>query len=230
MENTRLSHLQTLGLTQYEAEVYLALLQEYPANGSQVARRSGVPRSMVYQTLDRLLEKGAVLLAPGDPALYAPVPPREFIGRRQAVYGAACEHLLQTLPARAGGPADLLAWNLQGREAIQARAEALARSAGPRLLTGGAPAVLAEYLPQLYVLRPAGAAAAAPAPGLPPGAAVAVLPGAEALLVWVPAGATPVAVHTRQPAAVAAAAALARQHPAVRRATRPAVPDTWPSW
>ena len=53
--------LQELGFTQYEAQCYLGLLRQHPLNGSQLSTVSGVPRSMVYQTLGRLEEKAAVV-------------------------------------------------------------------------------------------------------------------------------------------------------------------------
>ncbi len=38
-------YLEQLGLTQYEAKVYLALLSEHPATAYTISRRSGVPHS-----------------------------------------------------------------------------------------------------------------------------------------------------------------------------------------
>jgi HTH-type transcriptional regulator, sugar sensing transcriptional regulator len=71
-----LKELTAIGFTEYEAKVYLALLAENPANGYQVSKRSGVPRSMVYEALGRLEARGAVLKKEDRRAtLYRPVPP-----------------------------------------------------------------------------------------------------------------------------------------------------------
>ncbi|MBN2500501.1 MAG: TrmB family transcriptional regulator, partial [Anaerolineales bacterium] len=71
-----LKELTTIGFTEYEAKVYLALLAENPANGYQVSKHSGVPRSMVYEALGRLEARGAVLKKEDRRAtLYRPVPP-----------------------------------------------------------------------------------------------------------------------------------------------------------
>ena len=70
------SKLSELGFTEYEAKVYLALLDESPATGYQISKQAGVPRSMVYEALGRLKGRGAVLETPDERAtLYRPLPP-----------------------------------------------------------------------------------------------------------------------------------------------------------
>lgn len=70
--------LQLLGFSQYEARAYCALLQRSPANGHEVAKTAAIPTSKVYETLERLLQKGAVLVQRSDPTLWAPVPYRDL--------------------------------------------------------------------------------------------------------------------------------------------------------
>jgi len=52
--------LKELGLTKNEIEVYMTLLKLGQANVSLVAERSGIYRPYVYDTLERLQEKGLV--------------------------------------------------------------------------------------------------------------------------------------------------------------------------
>lgn len=54
-----LTDLQALGFSPYEAKAYLALLRGGRQKGYEVAKGSGVPRSMVYQALERLVSRGA---------------------------------------------------------------------------------------------------------------------------------------------------------------------------
>ncbi len=42
-----ISGLREIGLTLYEAKVYLELLHANPATGYQLSRKAGIPRSMV---------------------------------------------------------------------------------------------------------------------------------------------------------------------------------------
>ncbi|MBW3016874.1 hypothetical protein KY316_00750 [Candidatus Woesearchaeota archaeon] len=52
--------LQEIGLTKTEAEVFWALLQLGPALATTISRKAGIHRRSVYDTLDRLIEKGLV--------------------------------------------------------------------------------------------------------------------------------------------------------------------------
>jgi HTH-type transcriptional regulator, sugar sensing transcriptional regulator len=77
-----LDQLGALGLTEYEAKVYLALLGENPTTGYQLSKSSGVPRSMVYEALGRLEARGAALKSEDEKAtLYRPVPPELLLDR-----------------------------------------------------------------------------------------------------------------------------------------------------
>src|SRR5436305_4719999 len=74
--------LQPLGFSEYEARAYLALLQQSPVNGYELAKLSGLPRANIYAVLDRLATRGVVVrLDTPDGARYAPVPPAELLQR-----------------------------------------------------------------------------------------------------------------------------------------------------
>jgi Cd2+/Zn2+-exporting ATPase len=77
-----IDQLSTLGLTEYESKVYLALLREHPATGYQLSKGAGIPRSMVYEALGRLEARGAVLKTVEDKAtLYRPIAPDTLLDR-----------------------------------------------------------------------------------------------------------------------------------------------------
>ena len=46
--------LQKLGFGEYEARAYVALLQNRPLNGYELAKASGLPRANVYSVLQKL--------------------------------------------------------------------------------------------------------------------------------------------------------------------------------
>jgi Cd2+/Zn2+-exporting ATPase len=93
---TLIEQLMALGMTEYEAKVYLALLGEHPATGYQLSREAGIPRSMVYEALGRLETRGAVLKTPEEKAtLYRPVPPDTLLER----YGRETQARITTLRA-----------------------------------------------------------------------------------------------------------------------------------
>ena len=106
--------LQTLGFSQYEARAYCALLQKSPANGHEVAKTAGIPTSKVYETLERLHQKGAVLVQRSEPTLWAPVPYRDLIAalrqRIESTFSAVEQGLAQL-----GHEQDTkLTWSLSG--------------------------------------------------------------------------------------------------------------------
>ena len=138
--------LQQLGFTQYEAQCYLGLLRQHPLNGSQLSTVSGVPRSMVYQTLNRLEEKEAVVRVngeSGEPQMYEPVAPRLVIAHLSANFQAACDQAEQELNALAQTPPAEVVLNIVGADDILKRAAMLVRQARERIsLMGGSPELI----------------------------------------------------------------------------------------
>ena len=54
------NELKELGLTDNEVKIYLALLHKGILNPTKLAEKTGLHRSYIYDTLDRLLEKGII--------------------------------------------------------------------------------------------------------------------------------------------------------------------------
>jgi sugar-specific transcriptional regulator TrmB len=84
--------LKKMGLSGYEAQVYLALLGETRAPASRVVRKSGVPQSKVYGALSSLVERGFAEQVLGDVKLYRGIPPAQaFENYRRSVEEALAE-------------------------------------------------------------------------------------------------------------------------------------------
>jgi len=122
--------LRRLDFTEYEAKVYLALLEQAPVSGYAVARQSGVPRSKVYGTLDGLIARGAALASHGEPTLYAPLPPAELLAGRRREAEAAIREAEQGLADYAASSANRrVIWDITGRDEILMRVrEAIGRA------------------------------------------------------------------------------------------------------
>lgn len=52
------AQLKSMGLSQYEAQVYLSLLGEQAADVATIIRKSGVPQNKAYEALEALVAKG----------------------------------------------------------------------------------------------------------------------------------------------------------------------------
>ena len=79
MNPDRIRKLRDFGLTEYQARVYLALLDLGVATASQVPSVSRVPRTRIYVTMQQLHEKGLVEIVPETPLKYTPVPFADFL-------------------------------------------------------------------------------------------------------------------------------------------------------
>lgn len=110
-----LKRLETLGFTTYEAKAYYALLQKYPANGYEISKLSQIPPSKIYETLQKLKNRGAVIDSQTEPVLYLPVEPAVLFSRVKA----ETEKLIATVIGDLAEikPVDKfeLTWNLRGQ-------------------------------------------------------------------------------------------------------------------
>lgn len=77
------STLKKYDFTEYEAKIYVALLQNNPLNGNEIAMKSGVPSPKVYENLNRMCEKNTVFQvfdgSTSAKKLYSPLPYKELL-------------------------------------------------------------------------------------------------------------------------------------------------------
>ncbi len=73
-----------LGLTEYEARVYLALAIHGRMTVSEISKLSGVPRAKCYEVLSGLVLKGLVVIVGSKPTRYETLPLKEGIENRIA--------------------------------------------------------------------------------------------------------------------------------------------------
>jgi Cd2+/Zn2+-exporting ATPase len=133
MINLRTS-LNQIGFTEYEAKVYLALLRENPATGYQLSKESGVPRSMVYEALKRLHNRGAALeTVEGRTTLYSPLPPQVLLDRHQTEHQQLLSDLREGLAELYTATADDRVWTIGGKTAVLAYAAKLIQEAQSEL-------------------------------------------------------------------------------------------------
>jgi sugar-specific transcriptional regulator TrmB len=71
--------LVRLGFSQYEARAYLGLLRQGEQTGYALANETGVPQPKIYETLRRLVDRGAVAQTSPRPARYVAVSSDELL-------------------------------------------------------------------------------------------------------------------------------------------------------
>ena len=127
--------VKNLGFTEYEAKAYLAMLSESPLTGYAVAKKSGVPRSKIYEVLESLMARGDVLVSPGEPPLYRALPAMDLIAIRKSkaeeIFLEA-EKSLERFEKTAEDRENI--WNITGYDAILHKVNECIMSAKKRIL------------------------------------------------------------------------------------------------
>lgn len=73
--------LISIGLTRYEASLYVTMLSFDSSSYEQLIEESDVPYGRFYVIADMLESKGLVEVIPGRPNRYRPYPPNEAISK-----------------------------------------------------------------------------------------------------------------------------------------------------
>lgn len=116
-----LKTLNGLGLTEYQARAYTALLTPKVATAEEVSRLSGVPRSKVYQVLMDLQKQGWVKVEKGRPLKFRPKDPRHVLATKMDRFAKdldATRGELLELFAKEGTEMEVPARVLQGKRMV----------------------------------------------------------------------------------------------------------------
>jgi sugar-specific transcriptional regulator TrmB len=115
-----ISLMQSIGFTQYESQVYLALLKQSNVTGYELAKLSGVPASKIYPILNRLINKEVIQAIDTEPKKYIPQPPHEILSRLRSDYSSAFDILderLEHIYSEEEAANDHI-WNISGHKII----------------------------------------------------------------------------------------------------------------
>lgn len=117
--------LKTVGLTEYEAKAYIALVAlGEPMNGYEVSKASGIPRSTIYEVLAKLVARGAAIQVHGvgrSTESFVALPVDSFIEGYRSKLSSTLDGLAETLPRVAAKNRTHLVQKLAGQEAIAQR-------------------------------------------------------------------------------------------------------------
>lgn len=127
--------LTEIGFTEYEAKIYLELLRDNPATGYQLSKNAGIPRSMVYEALGRLHNRGAVLETRDERAtLYRPLPPDVLMDNYEQEHHRLIKGLRDGLRQRYLTEDEDLLWSISGRRAVLSYANQMINGADNEIL------------------------------------------------------------------------------------------------
>jgi sugar-specific transcriptional regulator TrmB len=130
--------LKRLGLTTYEARVFLGLQKLGRGTASEVSDIADVPRSQVYGAAEGLEDRGLIETQQSTPTVYRPVSleqARRQVLDRLAETGAETFDYLDTVQASQQSQEHTESiWMIHGRDSVTARTLTLAEQADERLL------------------------------------------------------------------------------------------------
>ncbi len=97
--DSAIENLVQLGLKEYEAKIYVALVGLGEANVRRIHEASGVPRPRVYDVLNALDEKGFIEIRRGSPLMYKAVRPDIVVSFLKKDLDTAAQESVKTLDA-----------------------------------------------------------------------------------------------------------------------------------
>ena len=89
--------LRKIGLTEYEAKVYVTLLEDHLNTAGKLTEKSGVPRTKIYLVLESLEHKGWVRVYSGIPLLFRANDPLDVFTKIKEDYSDFLQSIQMTL-------------------------------------------------------------------------------------------------------------------------------------
>lgn len=93
LDDGAVNDLVALGLSRYEARIYLTLVRRDSYTAAQAARAAEVPRQRVYDVLDALVRRNLAVLRPGRVATFSAVAPELALARLMALQRESLERM-----------------------------------------------------------------------------------------------------------------------------------------
>ena len=119
MNEGLVDQLRLLGMSVYEARVYLGLLRYGPQNGNEVAKSAEVPSSKVYSTLEKLAAEGIVhTVTTSSGTQHFAISPEELVHRFRQKFDVPIAYLEEALPGLAAFQPASEILTLASRQAI----------------------------------------------------------------------------------------------------------------
>lgn len=147
-DDTAIDGLKRLGLTAYEARVFLGLQKLGSGTASDVSEVVDVPRSQVYGAAENLEERGLVEIQQSTPTRYRPVPleqaRRRLLDQLAETGSETFEYLDTVQETEATEERSEAIWQVRGSDAVVSRGAELAASAEEYVLYSCSEASLLE--------------------------------------------------------------------------------------
>ncbi|MDH5510467.1 MAG: hypothetical protein OEZ32_08935 [Nitrospinota bacterium] len=135
--NSPVKLLASLGLSEYEARAYTALIAAQPASAYELAKRAGMPTSRIYQILAQLEEKGMAIPLAGKEERgrkFAASDPDEYLAAKKEEMARTTASLAPLLRQLAPSGEIGHVWPMATSDVVIARARKMLTTASDRAL------------------------------------------------------------------------------------------------
>lgn len=142
-----LDTLRKLGLSDYEARAYVALLTMGQLTPAEVSGAANIPYTKTYEVLRRLERKGWVVAVSRTPLVYAPLKPDEALASVRRHFDEVLQEaltILKALEEEGGGAALMGLYVLRSFESLKRVARNIVSEAGEILALVSCPELLEE--------------------------------------------------------------------------------------
>jgi len=134
VNNKIINSMITLGLTNYEAKAYCALLVNNPATAYEIAKESGIPSSKIYEVLSKLLEKKFIGELADPKKKYIPAEPGDIVEKFRQNTNENLDYLSTSLVSFKKKEDISYIWNISDYGYLLSRAEDLIKKSKKSLL------------------------------------------------------------------------------------------------
>jgi len=142
--------LREVGFSMYEARLYSTLLRYGPQNGNELSRRSGVPSSKVYGTVEKLIGEGTVQsIRSTNGTQFVALQPDELVKRLRRRFNEPLDYLEDELPHLSGYVPEEVFLSVSGRAAVLEAARQMVDNSSEELNVSVWSAELEELAPAL---------------------------------------------------------------------------------
>ncbi|MBI5195605.1 MAG: TrmB family transcriptional regulator [Nitrospirae bacterium] len=139
--DTLIFRLTQLGISEYEAKAYRALLKESPSSAYEIAKNSGIPTSKIYEVIKRLeLRQMAQTIHGEKTRMFIPQPLDEFIAGFKLSMEDNLDAVKRELQDLKGGIDTSYTWHMGDYEGLIVKAKRMISTAEKTIIISVWPA------------------------------------------------------------------------------------------
>jgi sugar-specific transcriptional regulator TrmB len=116
---TAIIKLTQLGFSEYEAKAYIALLTENPLSAYEIAKKSGIPTSKVYEVIRKMENRQIIQSIHSERSkMFIPLSPEEFIQRFRSTTESRLLAIKNELKNIRGGMDTSYTWHIKDYDGL----------------------------------------------------------------------------------------------------------------